>query len=119
MRLERKDALWRIVAFSVALLPLALALAVSFAVTPEDIEARRIVLSPPCAFRVVFGVDCPTCGLTRAFAALGHARFGDAVRYNAAAPLFYVAFAAGAVLAALGIARALADYRRARAWGVS
>jgi hypothetical protein len=35
---------------------------------------------------------CPFCGMTRAFCALSAGRFGEAVRWNRAAPALYAAF---------------------------
>lgn len=105
----RRDALLRLLGFGVLALTLVGALLASFVVTPEDIEAGRVVLSPPCALRSWAGIDCPACGLTRAFAALSHGRVGDALRYNLAAPLFYVAFWVTSVFALRGSRAALGD----------
>ncbi|MCL2582424.1 MAG: DUF2752 domain-containing protein [Streptosporangiales bacterium] len=38
-----------------------------------------------CPVRAVFGIDCPGCGGTRAFAALAHGDLPGALRSNAAA----------------------------------
>lgn len=83
------------------------ALAISFAVTPEAIEAGRVVLSPTCHFKATFGRECPTCGLTRAFCALSHGRLADARRYNRAAPALYALWWAGAGVALATLGRAL------------
>jgi hypothetical protein len=82
-------------------------LGVSFAVTPEDIESRRVVLSPPCHLKTLLGRECPTCGLTRAFSALSHGRADDARRYNRGAPALYVAWWAAAAAALAGFLRSL------------
>jgi hypothetical protein len=100
---------------SVAVLaPLALVLAISFVVTPEDVESGRVVLSPTCTYRRIFGRDCPTCGMTRAFAAMSHGRVGDAFRYNRAAPFVYAFWWIGAAAAAAALARATVDLARSR-----
>lgn len=39
---------------------------------------------PPCSARVIFGVRCPTCGMTTAWANVMHGRIGDALRANVA-----------------------------------
>ncbi len=70
----------------------AIPLAISFAVTPEDIESGRVQLSPPCPYKAAHGAPCASCGLTRGFAALSHGRLTDAQRYNPAAPWLYLAF---------------------------
>lgn len=51
-----------------------------------------------CALRSVFGLDCPTCGLTRSFAELAKGRLGAASRLH---PL------AGLLAAELGLVWAL------------
>jgi hypothetical protein len=81
-------------------LVLAFVLGTSVAVAPEDVERGRVTLSPPCHFKALFGRDCPTCGLTRGFMAMGHGRFGDAWRYNRAAPFLYFLGWAGVAAAA-------------------
>ena len=84
------------------LVVLAFVFGVSFAVAPEDVERGRVVLSPPCHFKMLFGRECPTCGMTRAFMAMSHGRFGDAWRYNRGAPFLYTLGWAG-VAAALAM----------------
>lgn len=86
---------------------LGLPLAVSFAVAPEDVESGRVVLSPGCHFKAVFGRECPTCGMSRAFCALSHGRAGDARRYNRAAPALYALWWAAAAGALATLSRAL------------
>ena len=80
-------------------------LLVSFVVTPDDIEAGRVVLSPPCAARLLFGVDCPICGLTRAFCAMSHGELGRAMQYHLLAPILYPLTWIGAGVSAWGAGR--------------
>ena len=40
-----------------------------------------------CTWRNLLGINCPTCGLTRAVCCLLHGRFADAFAYN---PLVFV-----------------------------
>ena len=47
-------------------------------------------LGPSCYSRIVFGVDCPGCGLTRSFISMGHFDILAAFRFNAAGPLAYL-----------------------------
>ena len=112
-RLEWRDAWLRAIAWTTALAPLATALVISFAVTPGDIESGRVVLGPRCALRALFGVECPTCGMTRAFTAIAHGQLGAALHYNAASPFAYLAFVVGAVIALRQLALAIADTRAA------
>ncbi len=68
---------------------LAVTLAISFGVTPEDIQSGRVWLSPSCLSVQIFNHECPTCGMTRGFAALSHGRFYEALGYNRASPIVY------------------------------
>jgi hypothetical protein len=107
------DARLRLLAFGIAFVALAAALVVSFAVTPEDIESGRVVLTPACPTKYFFGFECASCGMTRAFTALGHGRLGDALAYNRGAPLVWGAFWVAAALALRSLTRAARDWRAA------
>ena len=64
-------------------------LAVSLAVSPDDLDAGRVQLTPTCPHRLDGGPGCVTCGMTRAFASASRGRLADAWRFNrAAVPLF-------------------------------
>ncbi|UQA61937.1 DUF2752 domain-containing protein [Polyangium aurulentum] len=108
---RRWHALRALASLSV-LAPLALAIAISFLVTPDDIESGRVVLSPPCLFKLVVGRPCPTCGLTRAFAALSHGQFSLATSYHRASIAIYALFWIGAIVAATYLLRATLEYVR-------
>jgi hypothetical protein len=49
---------------------------------------------PRCLFRMVTGLPCPSCGLTRAFIALGHGRLAEACLQNIMSPVLLVALVA-------------------------
>ncbi len=102
----RRDASLRMLAFGIAFLVLAGSLFVSFWVTPESLDSGAIALWPTCLFRRVFGMPCPTCGLTRAFAAISHGQLDDALRFHAAALWIYTAFWLGAVASCVALFRA-------------
>jgi len=40
-----------------------------------------------CPFRLMTGVPCPGCGLTRAFCLMAHGHFAEATHYHALAPV--------------------------------
>jgi hypothetical protein len=82
-------------------------LLLSVAITPGAIERGEIVLSPPCSIKAITGRDCPTCGLSRAFAALGHGDLDGARRYHRGAPFLYGSYLVGAGIALAGTLRAL------------
>ena len=41
-----------------------------------------------CVFKAVFGIPCPTCGITRSLAAISHFDFAAAFRFN---PMVFIA----------------------------
>jgi len=86
--------------------PLALALSISFAVTPEQIERGEVHVAPECTLRRILGHPCPTCGLTRAFAAISHGRIDDAAGYNRAGAAIYALWCIGTAAALLAALRA-------------
>ena len=43
-----------------------------------------------CVLRSVFGVDCPTCGLTRSFIALADGEFARAFAFHRLGPLLFI-----------------------------
>jgi hypothetical protein len=100
-----QQALTVLLGLSVLALGLAAALTVSFLVSPDDIETGKVVLSPPCASRLLFGVDCPICGLSRAFCALSHGELSRAMRYHSLAPVLYLLTWLGAGSSLWGAAR--------------
>ncbi len=51
-------------------------------------------LPPLCTSRIVFGLDCPGCGLTRAFIAISHGRLERAWELNRASFAVYLFVAA-------------------------
>lgn len=50
-------------------------------------------LPPTCASHALFGVDCPGCGLMRAFVLLAHGRVTEALAYHRLAVAVYAFFA--------------------------
>ncbi len=108
----RTDAIGRLIAFALALALFGGSLGLSFFVSPEDLDSGRVALSPTCTTKRLFGKECPTCGLTRAFSALSHGRLRQSLEYNRAAPVVYGAFWLGALVSFGFVARAGMDLRR-------
>lgn len=52
-----------------------------------------------CVVHTLTTVPCPSCGMTRAFVAMGHGRWGEAFAAHAAGPMLYLAALAGLALA--------------------
>jgi hypothetical protein len=44
-----------------------------------------------CPFRLLTGLPCPGCGMTRAFCAIGHGELWRAVRFNLLSPAVFLA----------------------------
>ena len=61
-----------------------------------------------CLYRNLFGIDCPTCGMTRAFSSVLHGHLLAAWNYN---HLVSIVFPALAAVAARDV---LAFYRQVR-----
>lgn len=61
---------------------------------PTQVGIRGLdgVLPPSCRFRSWTGLDCPSCGLTRAFVSIAHGDFAAAWRFNPVGPLVFAAF---------------------------
>lgn len=57
-----------------------------------------------CLFRAVTTLPCPSCGMTRAFVALGHGDISSALHFNLASP---AVFAAAGILFVLSIFQAV------------
>lgn len=66
-----------------AMVPIVIALSV----TADDLESGRVVLTQACPIKAKTGHDCPSCGMTRGVAALGHGEWSRAIAYNRASPL--------------------------------
>jgi len=88
---------------------------VSLLVSPEDIEDGNVRLSPPCRSKEVLGVECPACGMTRAFAALSRGRLDDAVNYNWGSPIAYALVWCGVVVGVVGSTKSFYAAHRAHA----
>lgn len=78
---------WGVVALSSAA---SLVVARQIPPAPEGLGSHRALGLPACAFLTTFGVPCPTCGLTTAFAHLARCELGAAL---AAHPLGLPLFA--------------------------
>lgn len=107
--LPREHRIWGI-AWAAVTAGLLAVLGCSVCFTPEAIESGLVKLWPACPYRALFDRECPTCGMTRGFAALAHGRLEDAGHYNRASP-----YAAALVLVAIGVGttRALKSFRLA------
>ena len=63
-----------------------MAIAGSFALDLTAVEHGPIL----CVSRLVFGVPCGGCGLTRGYVAFAHGQLWTALRYNPLTPLLYL-----------------------------
>ena len=63
------------------------------------LTSRHIIST--CPMLHLTGLPCPLCGMTRAFAALSTGRLGQAVSFNFAAPVLFVAMLVWGALGAV------------------
>jgi hypothetical protein len=63
------------------------ALSVSAILQPAKMAGTSL-----CPFFHLTGIQCPFCGMTRAFISITHADFAEAIEYNPGSPLIYGAF---------------------------
>ncbi|HET6325725.1 MAG TPA: DUF2752 domain-containing protein [Planctomycetaceae bacterium] len=69
-------------------------LAASLQPDPRGFGTHRQLGLPPCLVRLVFGIPCPSCGMTTSFACLMRGQFEDAFRANPAGLLLGLVCAA-------------------------
>jgi hypothetical protein len=69
-------------------------LAASLQPDPRGFGTHRQLGLPPCIVRLVFGIPCPSCGMTTSFACLTRGQFEDAFRANPAGLLLALVCAA-------------------------
>ncbi len=77
-------AVWR----SLRLMYLAFVLL--FPLAMAWVESRPMNGPTICFFRMTTHLDCPSCGLTRAFRAMGRLDVAGAFRYNPLGPVFFL-----------------------------
>lgn len=78
---------------------------------PRGFGTHQQLGLPPCSLRTLFGIPCPTCGMTTSFAHFVRADLADACRANPAGLVV-------AVCAFLFIPWSLVGVYRGRLWGV-
>ena len=74
----------------------AAAIVTAFAVTPALSTSGPTL----CPMRLITGLPCPGCGLTRSWTAAAHGHFADAFSYNLFGPISLIAVAAFVVAVA-------------------
>ncbi len=91
------------------------AAAASLALVPWAPEAAA--WAPPCLFRSLTGLPCPTCGATRAVLALSRLRLAEAAAHNPLVTAAALAFLLGGLAAGIA-ALAGRPPREPRAFGL-
>ncbi|HXC16537.1 MAG TPA: DUF2752 domain-containing protein [Holophagaceae bacterium] len=81
----------------------------SFALGPSFWQG----LPEMCAFQAMTGLPCPTCGITRSFAATAHGQLRLAFHYHAFGPFAFVALLVASLWSFTG-----RPFPRIRAWMV-
>jgi hypothetical protein len=83
-------------------------LAASYFYYPQSLDGPVL-----CYFKLLMGIPCMGCGLTRAFCHLAHLDLGQAIRYNIVAPLLMLYFA---VWYAFAMVRQFREWQPPRWW---
>jgi hypothetical protein len=65
---------------------LGIAVLLTLAIIPTEVLARGPVI---CVWKNLYGIDCPTCGMTRAFSCVLHGKFLHAFAYNKLVVVFF------------------------------
>lgn len=77
---------WAAVQREPALVAIPLAVALSFALDLTAVEQGPVL----CVSRLLFGLPCGGCGLTRGYVALAHGQWLGAIRFNPLTPFLYL-----------------------------
>jgi len=80
---------WILLTLSVVVITLSFFMNVQGS-TQVCFPGTRVPLPELCSFRRWTGVDCPGCGMTRAFISIAHGEFTKAWQYNPASFYFFV-----------------------------
>jgi hypothetical protein len=80
--MERRS--WR------AIFPVYLFFVLAFPAGMIAVELLPLTEKTICGFRIATGLDCPSCGLTRAFRAMGRLDAAEAFRYNPLGPVIFL-----------------------------
>ncbi|MHB9129789.1 MAG: DUF2752 domain-containing protein [Armatimonadota bacterium] len=71
-------------------LPVYLLFIIAFPLGMLWVETRRLDGPTICIFRLTTHLDCPTCGMTRAFRAMGRLDVREAFNYNPLSPAVFL-----------------------------
>ena len=87
-------------------------LAVTMEPDPRGYGTHQRLGLPPCSFRVMFNLPCPSCGMTTSFSNFIRGRFVEAARANVAGLLL-------ATVCAVGVPWCWLSVSSGRMWNVS
>ena len=89
--------------------------ALSALITPgtEVLTLSGYELPPMCAYKILFGFECPGCGMTRSFSFMGHFDFGAAWGMNRLGPLLWIMVAVQIPYRTVRLLRQYSDHIRA------
>jgi hypothetical protein len=73
---------WLLVGWSLFLIG-GFALAFALEPDPRGYGTHQSLGLPPCTFRMLFGIPCPSCGMTTSFSHLMHGNVSQAIRASA------------------------------------
>ena len=77
-----------------------LAIATRLQPSPSGLGTHQQLGLPPCTIRVLWGIRCPSCGMTTSWAYAVRGQWGEALQANASGLLLAVACAAAVLVMA-------------------
>ena len=80
---------WILLAVATAVVGLSMLLSLGSEPGQVMLPLINCPLPPLCTMKRLTGLDCPGCGLTRSFIALGHGQWRDSFRFNPAGPIWF------------------------------
>lgn len=84
----------RVDALALMIAGIVLGLAVVLEPSPEVVRLFGWDVPTLCGMRLITGLSCPGCGMTRSFAFLAHGQLRDAFAMNPLGPIAFVVVAA-------------------------
>jgi hypothetical protein len=88
--MSRLSGDWVVLILAVAVVSVSMLISVTPSGRVAIDPGGKLPMPRVCMFRASTGIDCPSCGMTRSFVALGHFDLIGAWHYHRLGPLLYL-----------------------------